>query len=327
MAMPGGKMRRTFVVGCPRSGTTLVQAMLARHPDVFSLRETYFFESLLGDAQLRWGDREARPTRRWYHRAGFAQSWGRRRLRQLEQAHAARWRGPTPRRWSACVRRYAAMLDEAAGREQKTHWVEKTPNHILFLDEIAKCIPDACFVHVLRNGIDVVASVSDADTRQETRAFSGGMVRWARRWNRAMEIDLARLGDPRHYLLCVEDLIDDTEAEWKLLRDFLALDPDKPLLSNPGCEVADAHTEPWKTAAITGIARAVGGKSQAVFGAQSLDWLRGHLVDYETIREAVRRQHRLNPGKAARQTLGRPRAPIRLSVGASRMAEQRAKPL
>jgi len=47
-------MRRTFVVGCPRSGTTLVQAMIARHPDVFSLHETFFFESLLGDAELRW---------------------------------------------------------------------------------------------------------------------------------------------------------------------------------------------------------------------------------------------------------------------------------
>lgn len=320
-------MRRIFVVGCPRSGTTLVQAMIARHPEVFSLRETYFFESLLGDAQLRWGDREARSTRSWYHRAGFAQSWGRRRLRQLEQAHAARWRGPAPRRWSACVRRYATMLDEAASGAQKTHWVEKTPNHILFLDEIAKCIPDACFVHVLRNGIDVVASVSDADMQQETRAFSGGMVRWARRWNRAMEIDLARLRDPRHYLLCIEDLIDDAETEWKRLRDFLALEPDKPLLSSPGCEIADARTEPWKTDAITGIARTVGGKSQAVFGTQSLAWLREHLVDYGAVREAVRAQHRVDSGKAANRRPGRPSAPIRRPAGKNRMAERRARPL
>jgi hypothetical protein len=316
-------MRRTFVVGCPRSGTTLVQAMIARHPDVFSLRETYFFESLLGDAQLRWGDREARPTRRWYHRAGFAQSWGRRRLRQLERVHAERWRGPTPHRWIACVRRYVAMLDEAASREQKTHWVEKTPNNLLFLDEIADCIPDACFVHVLRNGIDVVASVSDADTRLKTRAFSGGMVRWARRWNRSMEINLARLGDPRHYLLCIEDLVDDTETEWEMLRDFLALAPDKPLLANPGCEVADARTEPWKTAAITGIARPVGGKSQTMFGSQSLAWLREHLMDYRTIREAVRRQHCGSAEKVTHQPAGRRVAPTRKPIEKDRLAGRR----
>jgi hypothetical protein len=29
------------------------------------------------------------------------------------------------------------MLDDAASRQRRTHWVEKTPNHLLFLDEIA----------------------------------------------------------------------------------------------------------------------------------------------------------------------------------------------
>lgn len=322
-------MRRIFVVGCPRSGTTLVQAMIARHPDVFSLRETYFFESLLGDAQLRWGDREARPTRRWYHRAGLAQSWGRRRLRQLEQAHAPRWWSPMPRRWTACVRRYTAMLDDAASRQRRIHWVEKTPNHLLFLDEMADCIPDAQFVHVLRNGVDVVASVRDADMHLETRAFSGGMVRWARRWNHAMEKHLACLGMPRHHLLCIEDLIGDTENEWRRLRDFLELDPGKALLARPGCEVADAEGEPWKTSAITGIAKSVSGKSQALFGAQSLAWLREHLVDYETIREAVHEQHRRSPEAPRRKSTlaGRRCAADRNQDGQSRSAERRVTPL
>lgn len=294
-------MRRTFVVGCPRSGTTLVQAMIARHPDVFSLRETYFFESLLGDAELRWGDREARSTRRCYHRAGMAQSWGRRRLRELERAHARRMRrGPVPRRWSACVHRYATLLDDAASRRGRTHWVEKTPNHLLFLDEIANCIPDARFVHVLRRGIDVVASIGDADMQVETRAFSGGMVRWARRWNRAMGMHLAHLGAPRHYLLCLEDLIENADEEWRMLSEFLALNPGKPLLACPGCEIADAHAEPWKTAAISGVAKSVSGKSQALFGPQSLAWLRQHLVSYGSIREAILEQHCANAEPAER---------------------------
>ena len=322
-------MRRTFVVGCPRSGTTLVQAMIARHPDVFSLRETYFFESLLGDAELRWGDREARSTRRWYHRAGIAQSWGRRRLRELERVHASRRRGPAPRRWPACVRRYSAMLDDAASRQRRTQWVEKTPNHLLFLDDIADCIPDARFVHVLRNGVDVVASVRDADMRLETRAFSGGMVRWARRWNHAMETHLAHLEAPRHHLLCIEDLIGNTENEWKMLRDFLALDPGKPLLARPGCEVADAQAEPWKTSAITGIAKSVSGKSQTLFGAQSLAWLREHLASYGSIRDAVREQHRTNCAGPGRQSevAGRRSTAARNSAGQSRSAGRRMTPL
>lgn len=290
-------MRRTFVVGCPRSGTTLVQAMIARHPDVFSLHETYFFESLLGDAELRWGDREARSTRRWYHRAGMAQSWGRRRLRELERNYARLPRHSlVPRRWRACARRYATLLDDAARKQGRSHWVEKTPNHLLFLDEISESIPDARFVHVLRRGIDVVASIGDADMRLETRAFSGGMVRWARRWNRAVEMHLARLGMPGHHLLCLEDLVENPDGEWHRLREFLGLDPGKPLLDRPGCEIADARTEPWKAAAISGIAKSVNGKSQALFGPQSLAWLRQHLASYGTIRAAIReQQHCANP--------------------------------
>lgn len=316
--MSGGEMRRTFVVGCPRSGTTLVQAMIARHPDVFSLHETFFFESLLGDAELRWGDREARSTRRWYHRAGMAQSWGRHRLRELERSHAARSRQrPVPRRWGACVRRYAALLDEAASRKRRTHWVEKTPNHLLFLDEIAKCIPDARFVHVLRRGIDVIASINDADMQVETRAFSGGTVRWARRWNRAMGMHLAHLGEPRHYLLCLEDLVENPDEEWRMLCEFLVLDPGKPLLDRPGCDVADARAEPWKTAAVNGIAKSMSGKSQALFGPQSLAWLRQHLVSYGAIRDAIREQHRTNAEWSRRpvEHAGRRGVAIRLRTG------------
>jgi hypothetical protein len=107
-------------------------------------------------------------------------------------------------------------------------------------------------------------------------------------------------------------LIGDTEDQWQMLRDFLVLDPGKPLLAHPGCEVADAQEEPWETSAITGIAKSVGGKSQALFGAQSLAWLREHLVNYESIRDAVHEQHRSSPAKPGRQgeLAGRRGAPI-----------------
>ncbi len=42
-------------------------------------------------------------------------------------------------------------------------WIEKTPNHLLYLPEIAHHIPDACFVHVIRCGVDVLASIADAN--------------------------------------------------------------------------------------------------------------------------------------------------------------------
>lgn len=296
-------MQRVFVVGCPRSGTTIVQAMLARHPDVFSLPETYFFEALLGDMEVRWGDRQARSSRRWYHRAGLAKSWGRRRLRDLEHTHmTSRHPRPVPRRWTACVRRYAAMLDSAARASDRTHWVEKSPAHLLFVEEIAACIPHARFVHVLRNGLDVVASVTDADMKQEVvGGFGGGIVQWARRWNHAMAVHRSYLGQPAHHFLCLEDLIGDTAAQWESLRAFLALDARKSLLPQPGYGVADLREEPWKVSAVPGVVRRVSSKAQALFGQESLAWLRRYLDDYRPIRAAVNAQQGV--GGATREPL------------------------
>ena len=37
-----------FIVGMPRSGTTLVQQILSTHPDVFGLGETNQFSKIIG---------------------------------------------------------------------------------------------------------------------------------------------------------------------------------------------------------------------------------------------------------------------------------------
>lgn len=298
-------MQRIFVVGCPRSGTTIVQALLSRHPDVFSLHETYFFQALSGDMEYRWRDRDARPHQRWYHRVGLAHAAGRRRLRELERAYPApARRGPVPRRWGACVRRFARLLDAAAATRDCTHWVEKSPGHLLFIDEILACIPDARFVHVLRNGLDVVASVVDADLRLDNGDFRGGIAQWARRWNRAMVLHRRYLDDPRHHFLCLEDLMASTAAEWQHLRVFAGLDPTRPMLARPGSEVANAVDEPWKAAAVAGVVRRVRGKSQGLFGPQTLAWLQDHLGDYRELHSAVRARHGLLTMQA-REHVGR----------------------
>ena len=285
-------MQRAFIVGCPRSGTTLVQAMLARHPDVFSLQETRIFEALLGGVPARWGDRGARAGRRWYHRAGLAQAWGRARLRELEQAYGTgRPRRPEPVRWTACVRRYVALLDHAAEAAGKSHWVEKTPNHLLFLDEINARIPDARFVHVLRDGADVIASLTDADLHQQTTAFAGGVAQWTRRWNHAMQLHRAHMDDPRHLLLCLEDLVADPAGEWERLRRFLQLEEAVPLPASAGSAVADAQAEPWKRDAIAGIVDRPARKRQALLGPATLEWLDQHLDDYEAIKAALHDDH------------------------------------
>ncbi len=51
------------------------------------------------------------------------------------------------------------MMDLAAVSRSKLAWVEKSPVHLHYIDEIRGFAPDAIFIHMLRDGREVVASL------------------------------------------------------------------------------------------------------------------------------------------------------------------------
>ncbi len=281
-------MKRIFVVGCPRSGTTVVQALIARHPEVCTLPETDFFEALYGGTHARWGDPYAGKGRRWYHRRmNLAQSRGRRCLRTLERQNQLTRRRPAPWRVHACASRFVSMLDTVAARAQCSAWIEKTPQHLLYLDEIIAAVPDARFVHVIRSGRDVLASIIDADLHQPWPDFAGGVVTWARRWNRALSISLNYREHPRHFLLCLEDLTRDFDGTWRALRDFLELDPAQPLLAQPGSRVSSVDHAPWRRRENSGLVGTPERKYERLFGPDTRSWIESTLCDYASARRQI----------------------------------------
>ena len=284
--------QRVFIVGCPRSGTTVVQALIARHPVVHSFRETGFFESLYGSIRRRWGDHGAHAERHWYHRMGLTRSSGRRRLRELERMLAAedapRAAPLTP---AACVHRYIDLLDGCTRRSGAALWVEKTPSHLMYVDEIARHVPDARFIHVLRNGADVMASIMDADLHQPTHDFGGGLAVWARRWNRSIEMHLACRNQPRHLLLCLEDLTARPQWGWERICGFLGLDDALPLLPQPASRITDPDSEPWKRTAASGQLATPTHKIDALFGPAARAWMRANLRDYAEVRALIGTPH------------------------------------
>ena len=280
-------MRRTFVVGCPRSGTTVVQAMLARHPEVFTLPETAFFLRLLGGTAYRWGDRDAKaPRERLARRLGLARRYGRREFLDLQRSllgtlppHShAPWREDT------CATRFFEILDNLTERASRSMWIEKTPAHLLYLDDIEHYLPDARFVHVIRPGIDVMASLLDANMRYDaSNAFGGDLARWVGRWNRAAEIHRAHIGSPHHHFVFLEDLTRDPDGEWQRLCQFLELPAEARLDEACKQTISYPELEPWKQAALSGQPHQTASKVNEVFGPRLRDWLRHKLVSYEAL--------------------------------------------
>ena len=282
-------MQRIFIVGCPRSGTTLVQAMLARHPDTLSLPETAFFEHLYGNVEWRWGDSAARPRRRLRQRLGLAHQQGRAALGALrgQSPHDGSRFPHWPLRTASCVRRFIGMLDARARADGRTAWIEKTPSHLLYIPEIERYVPDARFVHVIRQGEDVLASIADASMRYaEMGIFSGGTAKWLLRWNRATRIHREHASRPNHHLVFLDDLIRDTQGEWRKLCAFLDFDPAVELADSIGKAITDLSEEPWKNDAVSGQPSRPRRKAEKLFGPQAREWLQQKLVPYEELRRS-----------------------------------------
>ena len=136
-----------FVIGSPRSGTTLLRLILDAHPRISCGEETHFLRDLEAIVGQDW------PLVSTY---GFERAWWHGRIASFYQA-------------------FQADVLAATG---KSRWAEKDPTYTLLLEFIDALFPHAVYIHLLRDGHDVVASFRDRwGYRSATRAARS---EWAR---------------------------------------------------------------------------------------------------------------------------------------------------
>lgn len=209
------RRHRIFVVGCPRSGTTLVQTLLASHPRLVTLPETHFFAEL----PHRW---------RVGRLLGVASSSARGRLREIassldiDASHETGWL----RTVGALSRDFAALLDRYARREGSGGWLEKTPYHLHRMAMIADHVTGARFCHVLRRGPQTVASLY-AETQRNPESWGGarGIEQCVGRWLDDAERSLSCVGDPAHVHVSYHELVEDPAAVVEEAWERLGLPP------------------------------------------------------------------------------------------------------
>lgn len=184
-----------FVIGHHRSGTTWVHDILTHPATVAGVFESWMFTFEHGVGSLlhwaHWGDDEVeRAEAVTGRRAGIGQLVGRDEVLAGCRALTERW--------------LARALEP-----HHRYLVEKSPDHLLSAGLIAQIFPDARFVHVIRDGRDVVVSVRSArawEARDRRRGRSAH--RLGRLWRRAMRTGdrvRQRLG-PRLLEVRYEDL-------------------------------------------------------------------------------------------------------------------------
>src|SRR5581483_2106316 len=212
-----------FVVGAPRSGTTLLRLMLDAHAELAIPPETYFIVA----AAKRWrAARRPGRSREQMVEVYLDTVTGHKRWPDFHldaEAYREYVRAAQPRNLSECVRTFYSMYAERAG---KPRWGDKTPFYVRKMDIVHSVLPEARFVHLIRDGRAVARSIMDLwfgpNTIEEAAEFWVARIDEARR--KAAGLD--------HYIeVRYEDIVRDPEPQLRRICEFAELDFDPGMLT------------------------------------------------------------------------------------------------
>jgi hypothetical protein len=234
------RSRPIFVVGLPRSGTTLLAAMLGAHPHIDCGPETRFFSWLERANTKALLDAASWPDRATEFVCGL-------RL-QEKPVHGLFGISRDEVRAYLATRRpsIAAMLEsltaQRADRDGKPRWAEKTPRHLESLDRIRASWPEALVVRVVRDPRDVAVSMTRVPFGADSTVVNlcNGLAQ-----DRASRAFFE--GDRDCITVRYEDLIADAEGMLRRLCRFLDEDFDSRMLDRrDGADSIAADHEWWK---------------------------------------------------------------------------------
>lgn len=144
-----------FIVGLPRSGTTLLTAMLGAHSRLSCGPETYVFAELTPNAEREirsvWPDRAVDFLCSIRHgKYSAPENYG---ITREELADYLRGKDKT-------LASIASALPELLmTRNGKQRWIEKTPGHIAHTDKIRQHFPNSAIIMICRDPRDVALSL------------------------------------------------------------------------------------------------------------------------------------------------------------------------
>lgn len=192
-----------LIVGAPRSGTTWLQKMLLESPLICGGQESYFY-SLFYPAFKSVADQDDA------RRVGLSTYWDREAFNQ--QMHDV---------W---INTFKSLLQDKPGAKLL---LDKTPFHALYLDKIHEFLPQAKFIHLIRDSRSVTASFIAAAKGWGHYWAPRGTKKAALEWYRHVQYARkAKIAENKvHYLeIHYEDLIASPVTELTKIMKFCELD-------------------------------------------------------------------------------------------------------
>lgn len=214
-----------FIVGAPRSGTTMLQYRLRNHPRIsLPTGESHFFIPLYR-SQDNYGDLSQPENIRRVLQAMYAQSRNfletdlhglKFNIDELANELFAEGRHTMPEIISG-------IFEKNAQGEGKARWGDKTPYYVMHIPKLLEWFPNAQIVHLIRDGRDVALSLFGR--KHDFHVYNTYFA--AEYWESYLERGRAagRQLAPNQYLeLRYEDFLAQPEETMKVLCEFLGED-------------------------------------------------------------------------------------------------------
>lgn len=192
-----------FIIGSPRSGTSILGWSLAHHSRFWTSNESHILFDLYGDGHV---DR-AFQIAKGRHRNGWLN------VQDVEKDEYLQYVG---------LGLNALFTSRSEGRR----WVDHTPFHTRMVETLSKMFPEAFFLHILRDGRRVVNSMvhfSDRATEDGPAPAWLDFTQACRAWRHYTEIatDFAARNPTRCLTVVNEELVAEPVEGFRKILQFL----------------------------------------------------------------------------------------------------------
>jgi len=212
-------------MGCPRSGTSFLARLIGSHSDIAYLEEPRMGELaanliknntrlLMVKESMKVLSKDAYKTEKRYH--------GQVKLDSQTVTNLS----------SECLADVRTFIErsiqEFLKETQKSVFLEKTPENVLYVEELKSVFPEARFIHIIRDGRDVASSFLFRNLFQKWKNPVQGdspIDQLGRLWKRCVENGRRAsktLGDD-YYEIRYEDLVEDLRSTMVPLMKWMGL--------------------------------------------------------------------------------------------------------
>jgi hypothetical protein len=183
-----------FVIGAPRSGTSMMQWALRQHPELWGGQESDYLVPLIDDLRREYDAGSRRGRLHWLSGQGVS--------------------------WDEFLQHAGYGINSLyMSRSNGRRWVEQTPQYTHNLVDLATMFPGSMYLFMLRDGRAVVSSlrmfVNPVPHHEACRI-------WKESVQAGLDFGRSPLGD-RLLMVSYERVVDETEAEIRRMYDFLNL--------------------------------------------------------------------------------------------------------